>query len=249
MKINDSKSEIYTVGIEEESHRIARSFNCKLGTFPLTYLGLPISDRRLSKAELSGTATKIEKRLQAWKCGHLSHGGRSILINSSLTSIPMYTMGFYWLYEGNHQRVDFGRGKFFWEGMGNKKKFHMIKWEALDKPKEFGGLGFIDTRAMNTALLCKWIFRLESGEDSMCMRLLRKKYLGNLSFCQSQSAGASQFWQGLHSVKNWYEKGKGHIVGCGKQTRFWKHVWLDECPLKVSYSRLFNICHDQEISV
>lgn len=49
----------------------------------------------------------------------------------------------------------------------------MIKWEALDKPKEFGGLGFIDTRAMNKALVCKWIYRMESGDDSLCMRLLR----------------------------------------------------------------------------
>jgi hypothetical protein len=69
-------------------------------------------------------------------------------------------MGFYWLYEGTRQRFDTSRGKFFWEGVGNKKKYHMIKWDALDKPKEFGGLGFIDTRAMNTTLLCKWIFRL-----------------------------------------------------------------------------------------
>jgi hypothetical protein len=50
-------------------------------------------------------------------------------------------------------------------------------------------------------------------------------------------------------MKDWYEKGKGHVVGCGKQTRFWKDVWLGECPLKVSFSRLFNIFHDQEISV
>lgn len=65
---------------------------------------------------------------------------------------------------------------FFWEGVGNKNKYHMIKWEALDKPKDFGGLGFMDTRAMNVSFLYKWIFRLDSGEDSMCMRILRKKY-------------------------------------------------------------------------
>jgi hypothetical protein len=112
MKINYSKSEIFTVGMTEaDSQRVAQKFNCKLGCFPMKYLGLPI--RRLSKAELSGAATKIEKRLQTWKCGHLSYGGKSILINSSLTSIPMYTMGFYWLYEGNHQRFDSSRGKFF----------------------------------------------------------------------------------------------------------------------------------------
>lgn len=86
----------------------------------------------------------------------------------------MYTMGFYWLYEGIHQRFGSARGKFFWEEVGSKK-YHMIKWEALDKPKEFGGLGFISTGGMNMALF-KWIFRLESGEDSLCMNLLRWKY-------------------------------------------------------------------------
>lgn len=96
----------------------------------------------------------------------------------------------------------------------------------MDKPKEFGGLGFIDTRAMYSALLCKWIYRLESGEDSLCINLLWRKYLRGKGFSQSTSRGSSQFWQGLHSVKEWYERGKGHVVG-GKQTRFWKDVWLD----------------------
>lgn len=72
----------------------------------MKYLGLPLSDKRLSRAELSDSLEKIEKRLHTWKCGHLSSMGKSILINSSLTSIPMYTMGFYWLYEGIHLRFD-----------------------------------------------------------------------------------------------------------------------------------------------
>lgn len=78
-------------------------------------------------------------------------------------------MGFYWLYEGLHQRIDSARGRFFWEGVGNKKKYHMIKWEALSRPKDFGGLGFIDTRAVNVALQGKWIYRLESGDESLCI--------------------------------------------------------------------------------
>ena len=82
--------------------------------------------------------------------------GRSILINSNLTSILMYTLGFYWLHEGTQKRFDFARGRFFWEGVGNKKQYHMVKWEALATPKDFGGLGFVDTRAMNTVQLAKW---------------------------------------------------------------------------------------------
>ena len=50
-------------------------------------------------------------------------------------------------------------------------------------------------------------------------------------------------------MKQWYEKGKGHVIGNGKQTRFWKDVWFEDCPLKISYPRLFNMCHDQDISV
>ena len=111
------------------------------------------------------------------RLGNLSYGGKSILINTSLTRILMYK----WVFIGSmkeitkSKKIDSLRGKFIWEGVGNKKKYHMIKWEALAVPRESGGLGFIETRAMNTALLSKWIFRLESKDDSMCMKLLRKK--------------------------------------------------------------------------
>jgi len=81
------------------------------------------------------------------------------------------------------------------------------------------------------------------------MNLLRRKYLKGRGFCQSKKAGSSQFWQGLHDVKEWYERGKVHIVGNGQQTRFWKDVWLGECSLKVQCPKLFKICHDQDISV
>lgn len=120
----------------------------------------------------------------------------------------------------------------------------MVKWDALDKPKEYGGLGFIDTRVMNTALLCKWIYRLENGGEGLGLDILRKKYLKGKGFCQSKCRGASQFWQGLHEVKEWYEKGKAHIVKGGEQTRRWEDVWMGEVPLKIMFPKLFKICHD-----
>lgn len=92
-------------------------------------------------------------------------------------------MGFYHLHEGTQKRLDTARGRFFWEGVGNKK-YHMIKWEALGAPKEFGGLGFVDTRTMNTALLAKWLFKLDRGENSLALEVLRKKYLNDRSVYQ-----------------------------------------------------------------
>lgn len=178
-----------------------------------------------------------------------SHGGRSIFINSSLTSIPMYSMGFYWLHEGTHKRLDTARGRFLWEGVGNKKKYHMIKWEALAVPKEFGGLEFVDTRTMNTVLLAKWIFRLDRGDKCMALEVLRRKYLKDRSFCQTNQRGASQFWQGLGKAREWYERGTKWRLGNGKKIRFWHDVWLGNCPLKIKFPKLFRISRQQDWSV
>jgi len=171
LRINYNKSEVFGVCLEEQEQlEIAQMLNCRVGTFPMKYLGIPVSDTKLTKSDLNVVAEKIENRLATRKCGQLSYGGRAVLLNSCLTSIPMYVMGFYLLYEGNHQRMDAARARFFWQGTGKKKKYHMIRWEALSTPKEFGGLGFLDTRAMNTALLAKWLSGL-SVENLVCVSI------------------------------------------------------------------------------
>jgi hypothetical protein len=71
----------------------------------------------------------------------------------------------------------------------------MVKWANLCCLKQYGGMGFVDSRVRNISLLAKWIMKLEKGDESLCCQILRKKYLGNGSFFQSEAAGASQFWK------------------------------------------------------
>ena len=58
----------------------------------------------------------------------------------------------------------------------------MVKWEALNRPKDFGGLGFTDVRVMNTCLVAKWFARLEANDLSICCELLRKKISGQQKY-------------------------------------------------------------------
>lgn len=133
---------------------------------------MPVSYHKITKAQLSYVSAKTEKRLGTWQCEYLSSGGKSTLIDSCLSSIPMYTMGVYQLYEGNYQALDTARSRFYWQGTGKKRKYHMIKWEALmNRPKELGGLGFLDVRAMNVCLLAKRVYRLERGDMRGCAAL------------------------------------------------------------------------------
>jgi hypothetical protein len=88
--------------------------------------------------------------------------GGSILMESSLSSLPMYTMGIYLLTEDVHHKIDSAKARFYWDS-GQKKKYHMVKWDELARPKDLGGLGFTETRLMNMCLLSRWIFMLEIG--------------------------------------------------------------------------------------
>lgn len=133
LKINYHKSEVYTVGLEESDHiRIANMLNCKVGVLPLVYLGIPVSDKHLGVQSLSGVSDKVRKRLQPWKGKHMSYGGRLMLTNTSLSSLPVYTMGVYRLQETIHQRLDTIRANFFWQGAGSQFKYHMVKWTMGD---------------------------------------------------------------------------------------------------------------------
>ena len=114
LKINFHKSEVLVFGVDQlEKERMANMLNCKLGTWPMKYLGIPLSENRLGSSAFAGLKEKMVRRLDPWKGKHLSSGGKLILTNPCLSSLPMYNMGFYLLPKSYHDRMDLVRGKFF----------------------------------------------------------------------------------------------------------------------------------------
>jgi hypothetical protein len=99
-------------------------------------------------------AGKNRKKLDIWK-GAMSIAGRTTLINSSLTSTFIYHMSMYLLPKTIVNELDKQRRKFFWQGGGHKKKYHLVRWEVICKSKK-GGLGIMSIEKMNISLLCKW---------------------------------------------------------------------------------------------
>ena len=68
-------------------------------------------------------------------------GSPVILINSSLSSLLMYLMGFYSFHESLHHDIAKYLSHLFWAGKGDKQKYHMVKWFDICKPKDQGALG------------------------------------------------------------------------------------------------------------
>jgi len=117
LKINYHKSELITFGMDEgDQQATANMLNCNIGKMPMRYLGFPISSKNVGMRGFSNIIEKMRQKLQPWKSKHLSSGGRLILTNSSLSSMPTYTMGVFMLQEGVHKQMENIRSKFFWGG-------------------------------------------------------------------------------------------------------------------------------------
>ncbi|KAL5725053.1 hypothetical protein ACHQM5_008240 [Ranunculus cassubicifolius] len=65
---------------------------------------------------------------------------------------------------------------FLWGSSAGKRKIHLVSWEDVCIPKEFGGLGLRRIVDINVSLLCKWLWEIGTEEQVLWKRLMRQKY-------------------------------------------------------------------------
>jgi hypothetical protein len=100
-------------GDEAEGIGIANMLNCKRGTFPFTYLGLPVSDRALLASDWGPLTNKVAKRADPWMGKLMSSAARLTLINACLSSLPLHAMAVSLLGDGTHGLLDKARSRFY----------------------------------------------------------------------------------------------------------------------------------------
>jgi hypothetical protein len=110
---------------------------------------------------------QFEKKLASWLGKLLSYGDRLVLINSVLTSLPMFLLSFFAIPTGVRKRLDFYRSRFFWQSDEQKKKYRLTRWNGICRPEDQGGLGIEVLYIKNKCLLCKWLFKMLTREWSM----------------------------------------------------------------------------------
>ncbi|WVZ53042.1 hypothetical protein U9M48_004033 [Paspalum notatum var. saurae] len=113
----------------------------QIGDFPIKYLGMPIHFKKLRNSDWNIVEERVGKRLAGWKGKHLSIGGRLTLIDSVLSSLPMYMMSFFAIPKGVLKKLNYFRSRFFWQGDESKRKYRLARWNILANPKIKGALG------------------------------------------------------------------------------------------------------------
>jgi hypothetical protein len=144
-----------------------------------------------------GIVDKMSTKLQPWKGRNLSSGGGDAdkYVPEQFADIHYgHVFAARWCLCTN----GFNMSQIFLEGDIEKFKYHMIKWENVCLPKEFGGAGVVNTKLFNKALILKWVWRLlNCEEEDVCCQLLRAKYFPKETFIRSKSRGAHSFGWGF----------------------------------------------------
>ncbi|XP_026400034.1 uncharacterized protein LOC113295920 [Papaver somniferum] len=90
---------------------------------------------------------------------------------------------------------------FFWgKNLENPTGYYPKAWTAICKPKELGGLGFMNMELFNSVMITKIGWRLEQDKDSLWYQLMDAKYLlgrNVLSMNTKAKDGDSWIWKGV----------------------------------------------------
>ena len=119
LKINFHKSCVCNLCRDgEEGTRAASILNCNLSSLPFIYLELSVKATALTRDHWQPLIERVEKSLATGKGNALSRGGRLVLFNFVLSSMPLYFMSFYYLREWVIHAIDCFRYAFFLQALG-----------------------------------------------------------------------------------------------------------------------------------
>ena len=135
------KSEIVPIGEECNIQSLANIFQCRVGSLPMIYLGMPLGTLYKTTSIWNPILKMMEKKLSDWKQLYLSKGGRLTLLKSTLSSLPIYYLSLFSIPRAVATRLECIQRNFLWGSSVECFKYPLVAWEKVCLPCELGGLG------------------------------------------------------------------------------------------------------------
>ena len=98
-----------------------------------------------------------------------------IMVQSVITSTPLFQMQNALLPRGICKAIDRAAMGFLSGDIAEKNKTHLIRWDTMTREKDKGGLGIRKMQLMNTAFMAKLGWKLLTEGDKLWVRALSSK--------------------------------------------------------------------------
>ncbi|KAL5572344.1 hypothetical protein UlMin_021941 [Ulmus minor] len=253
LKINMNKSSLAGIHMEdEEVMALAVVVGCEKGSWPMKYIGLPLGGNPNSTEFWNPVVEKVGKRLDGWKKAVLSKGGKLTMIQSVLSSIPIYFMSLFKLPNGVAVLLEKMMRQFLWDREVGGKGKSLVDWKLVCTPKKCGGLGIGNLLIRNKALLGKWLWRFPLEQHTLWAAVIRSKYGLNREGWDTNLVTVGSFrnpWKFIAQGTSNFLLNTKWVVGRGDRILFWHHAWVESLVLKISFPRLFRLSNKQSCVV
>lgn len=201
---------------------LAPGLDCKIGSLPISYPGLPLRAPYKSTRVWDVVEERFKKRLSLWKRQYLSKGDRLTLVKSTLSSLPTYFISLFVIPKRVCVRLEKIQRDFLWGGGALENRPHLVSWKVICAAKKYGGLGIRSLAIFNKALLKKWLWRFANENESLWKQIISRKYdLQEGGWCSKgvRDRYGVGVWK---AIRNGWENFRTHscfIVGNGTRVK------------------------------
>lgn len=166
LEVNPEKSTLWFSKrcSERQKNDILLVMNARVAGDKERYLGVVLSQGKLQQTHTGELLVhKFHEKLAGWKINLLSHAGRTVLIKSILTSVPVYYMSVEKLSRKTIDELEGIMRKFMWGKKGKDRYMAMVAWHKICVGLEEGVLGIKSIEVFNKAFIQKLIWQLAVG--------------------------------------------------------------------------------------
>ncbi|XP_026436031.1 uncharacterized protein LOC113333881 [Papaver somniferum] len=175
------------------------------------------------------------------------------LLKHILTPIPLY---YFSLFKAPISIINILENKmrnFLWEYKDSgSKSSHLINWKMVMAVRKRGGLGILNLRLMNQALLAKWSWRFGVEKAQLWCKLMVEKYGSDFSYWtpkKVKSPHGVSCWRIIVDCSNLVTKYYSLRIHSGTLTSFWHDRWLGDSCFMDSFNNLYKLDKGYNASV
>lgn len=173
LRANRLKSSLFLAGVRgSDRAAIENILGFAVGSFPFRYLGIPLAASRLRGADNSPLIEKIADLIKAWTSLTISYAGRLELLRSVVQGVSCYWLSIFPIPASVIDKIEGMCRVFLWGS-----KVSQVAWRQVCLPKEEGGLGLLDLKTWNKALLAKTLWNIHSKKDTLWVRWVNEFFL------------------------------------------------------------------------
>jgi hypothetical protein len=224
LRVNYAKSGLVPLNMTTEKAEImAGVFGCKIQELPFTYLGMLMGTIKPRVEHYAPLMNRVERQLTSTS-SMLTHAGQLQLVNSVLSTSLTFTMCSVVVPVVVHEYFDRARRHCMWRNSDSKAKSKpLVDWRKCTKPRRKGGMGIINLRCQNKALLIKHLDKFYNKKNIPWVNQIWNTHYSNWDIPHVATHRLSFWWRDVLKMADLFRGIATCKVGDGSTVMFWSN--------------------------